>query len=100
MYLECILIGRNKSQADEETDIIIKRNQIKGYADVYNNKQYRSTIRLNKKYLDSPLNKDQRYKNGTLKTSLNKWKFNSVFVSPLRADLETCFDIFGEHSGI
>ena len=44
--------------------------------------------------------KDQRYKNGTLKTSLNKWKFNSVFVSPLRADLETCFDIFGEHSGI
>lgn len=70
----------------------------KQVSEVYETKEYKSSVRVNRKYLDTHLTEQSSNNNQRLKAEVEKHKVEYVFVSPLRADLQTCLDIFGNSS--
>jgi hypothetical protein len=59
--------------------------------------EYRSSIRVNRKFVDSKLSAHSRNSNQKLKDNIDKHAVECVLVSPLKADLETCLDLFAEN---
>jgi hypothetical protein len=55
MYLECVLVSHGRTQADEDLNKLKTDLKLKTIAEVYQTTQYKSTFRLNQKYIDSEL---------------------------------------------
>jgi hypothetical protein len=51
-------------------------------------------------YIDSPLTTTSRNSNLRLKESIEKHAVEVVIVSPLKADLETCLDLFADNAQV
>lgn len=93
-----MLISRDKTQADEQISKIMSGLNKKQVSEVYETKEYKSSVRVNRKYLDTHLTEQSSNNNQRLKAEVERHKVEYVIVSPLRADLQTCLDIFGSSS--